>query len=87
MDAGIGNPLTSWTTTINTFRLPPAVGGDVLASLGDTSKIVLVDTPGFSPNKPDYELFEMVAQWLKNVSVVRFFGPCFEFKFPHQVAK
>jgi len=69
MDAGVGNSLTSCTSTINTFRLPHAVEGP-LGSLGD-AKVVLVDTPGFDDtNKPDYEIFEMVAKWLKNVSVL-----------------
>ena len=52
--------------------MPPAVEGSALSSLGDTN-VVLVDTPGFDDtSKPDYEIFEMVAQWLKNVSVVNF---------------
>ena len=72
MDTGVGHSLTSCTTTINTFRLPSAVKGP-LGSLGDT-KVVLVDTPGFDDtNKPDCQIFEMVAEWLKNVSVTALF--------------
>ena len=72
VDVGIGNSLTSCTSTINTFRLPPPVEGSHLACLG-TAKVVLVDTPGFDDtNKPDYEVFEMVAQWLKDVFVISF---------------
>jgi len=71
MDVGVGDLLTSCTTTINAFRLPPATEGP-LASLGDT-RVVLVDTPGFDDtHKPDYEIFGMVAKWLKNVSVPGF---------------
>ena len=72
IDVGIGNSLASCTSTINTFRLPPPVKGSPLACLG-TAKVVLVDTPGFDDtNKPDYEIFAMVAQWLKDVSVIFF---------------
>ena len=70
VDVGIGGSLASCTSTIDTFRLPSPIEGSPLAFLGDT-KVVFVDTPGFDDtNKPDYEIFEMVAQWLKNVSVM-----------------
>ena len=72
MDAADSPTLTSCTSTINTFRLPPNVEGP-LASPGDT-KVVLVETPGFDDmRKADYEIFSMVTQWPRKASVSRIF--------------
>ena len=73
VDIGIDHGLATYTNTINTYRLPPAVEDSPMACLGDNTKVVLVDTPGLDhTNKADYEIFEMIATWLKTLYVIFF---------------
>ena len=70
-DVGIGHSLSSCTSTINPFRLPPAVEGSPMAGLGDNTKVVLVDSPGFNAtSRLDSETMEMLMTWLNTMLVL-----------------